>query len=485
MFLGIDIGTSSVKAVITNADGDVIEQATAPLMVSRPRDLWSEQNPDDWWKATNKAVLDISPDRRAKVEGIGLSGQMHGATLIGEDDRPLRPAILWNDGRSFHQCAELERIEPRSREITGNLAMPGFTAPKILWVREHEPEIMPKVSKVLLPKDYIRLLLTGTYAGEMSDAAGTLWLDVAARKWSGEMLAATGLDESAMPELFEGSEITGALLANIANDWGMPAVPVAGGGGDNAAGAVGVGVISPGDAFLSLGTSGVLFVAGKAFVPNPEKGVHAFCHALPEKWHEMTVMLSAASCVDWATRLTGMTGAGELIAAAEKAGRLDHPSIFLPYLSGERTPHNDPYARGVLFGLDHDSGAAEIGQAVLEGVAMAFADGLSVLGDSDHVREITVIGGGSRSNYWGRILAAALNRPLVYRRDSEVGPAYGAAKLAQIAVTGGDPATIAAPPPVLDIVEPKAEDVDLMAEKQARFGALYRNLKDLFPKETD
>ncbi|WP_370339589.1 xylulokinase [Parvularcula marina] len=485
MFLGIDIGTSSVKAVITNEDGDVIDQATAPLMVSRPKDLWSEQNPDDWWKATNKAVLDISPDRRAKVEGIGLSGQMHGATLIGDDDRPLRPAILWNDGRSFAQCAELEEIEPRSREITGNLAMPGFTAPKILWVREHEPEIAAKIRKVLLPKDYIRLLLTGTYAGEMSDAAGTLWLDVANRKWSNEMLTATGLDEDAMPELFEGSEVTGMLKPEIASSWGMPSVPVAGGGGDNAAGAVGVGVISPGDAFLSLGTSGVLFVAGKEFVPNPEKGVHAFCHALPEKWHEMTVMLSAASCVDWAARLTGTNGAGELIAAAEKAGRLDHPSIFLPYLSGERTPHNDPYARGVLFGLDHDSGAAEIGQAVLEGVAMAFAEGLSVLGEADHVREITVIGGGSRSNYWGRILAAALNRPLVYRRDSEVGPAYGAAKLAQIAVTGGDPSQIAAPPPVLDIVEPQASDVALMAEKQERFAAIYKNLKELFPKETD
>lgn len=485
MFLGIDIGTSSVKAVVTNAEGDVIEQSTAPLTVSRPKEQWSEQNPDDWWAATNRAVLVLSPDRRAKIEGIGLSGQMHGATLIGEDDRPLRPAILWNDGRSFAQCAELEEIEPRSREITGNLAMPGFTAPKILWVRENEPEIASHIHKVLLPKDYIRLLMTGSYAGEMSDAAGTLWLDVANRKWSPEMLAATGLDERHMPELVEGSEVSGMLRTEVARSWGMDPVPVAGGGGDNAAGAAGVGVISAGDAFLSLGTSGVLFVAGEQFTPNPEQGVHAFCHALPGKWHEMTVMLSAASCVDWAARATGLGDAGSLIAAAERAGRLDHPSIFLPYLSGERTPHNDPYARGVLFGLDHDSGAAEIGQAVLEGVAMAFADGLAVLDSTVAVEEITVIGGGSRSNYWGRILAAALNRPLVYRRDSEVGPAYGAAKLAQIAVTGGDETEICAPPPVLDVVEPAPADVVLIAEKRERFGALYRHLKDLFPKETD
>lgn len=485
MFLGIDIGTSSVKAVITNDDGDVIEQATAPLTVSRPKELWSEQNPSDWWTATNKAVHEISPDRRKKVQGVGLSGQMHGATLLGDGDRVLRPAILWNDGRSFAQCAELERLEPNSRQITGNLAMPGFTAPKILWVHAHEREITAQIKKILLPKDYIRLLMTGTYAGEMSDAAGTLWLDVAKRRWSSDMLEATGLSEDHMPELVEGSQISGMLLKSVANDWGMDVVPVAGGGGDNAAGAVGVGVTSPGDAFLSLGTSGVLFVAGESFVPNPEKGVHAFCHALPNKWHEMTVMLSAASCVDWAVRLTGQTDAGALIAMAEEAGRLDHASIFLPYLSGERTPHNDPYARGVLFGLDHDSGAAEIGQAVLEGVAMAFADGLNVLDGTIPVKEITVIGGGSRSNYWGRILAAALNRPLVYRRDSEVGPAYGAAKLAQLAVTEDDPDTVCAPPPVLYIIEPRADDVAIMAEKLNRFRTLYKNLKDVLPKETD
>lgn len=483
MYLGIDIGTSGVKAVIANADGDVIEQATAPLPISRPHDLWSEQDPADWWRATGDAVKSISPDRRRKVEAVGLSGQMHGATLLGADDKPLRPAILWNDGRSFAECAALEAREPRSRAITGNLAMPGFTAPKLLWVRAHEPDAFAATRKVLLPKDYVRLLMTGVAASDRSDAAGTLWLDVAARRWSPEMLAATGLDESAMPELFEGSAVTGALRADVASDWGMDAVPVAGGGGDNAAGAVGVGVIAPGDAFISLGTSGVLFLAGDAFRPDPERAVHAFCHALPERWHQMTVMLSAASCLDWAARLTGLADAGALVAAAEGAGRFDHPSLFLPYLSGERTPHNDPHARGVLFGLDHDSAADEIAQIVLEGVALAFADGLDVLDDAHAVEAITVIGGGSRSNYWGRILAAALNRPLVYRRDAEVGPAYGAAKLAQLAVMGDAVETVCAPPPVLDVVEPRAQDVELLAGKHERFRALYQSLKGAFPKE--
>ena len=483
MFLGIDIGTSSVKAVLTNDEGDVIEQATAPLPISRPKPLWSEQNPADWWSATNKAVLDLSADRRKAVEAIGLSGQMHGATLLDADDNPLRPAILWNDGRSFEECIELEQKEPRSREITGNLAMPGFTAPKLAWVAKHEPEIFKKTARILLPKDYVRLLMTGIAGSDMSDSAGTLWLDVGARKWSSDMLAATGLKESHMPELFEGSEATGTLTAEVAQSWGMGAVPVAGGGGDNAAGAVGVGVTAPGQAFLSLGTSGVLFLAGEKFLPNPERAVHAFCHALPDAWHQMTVMLSSASCIDWAAKMSGCRDAGDIIAKAEARGRLDGPEVFLPYLSGERTPHNDPYARGVLFGLDHDSDNAAVGQAVMEGVAFAFRDGLDALVEGGgKVDEITVIGGGARSGYWGRILSAALGTPLVYRRDAEVGPAFGAARLARLCASDEDVAEICAPPPVRDIIEPNPGDIDALAAKRERFTAIYDNLKSVFPK---
>ncbi|MBB4659934.1 xylulokinase [Parvularcula dongshanensis] len=482
MFLGIDIGTSGVKVVVTNDDSDVIEQAVSPLPVSRPHPSWSEQDPADWWKATQEAVLQLSPDRRAKIEAVGLSGQMHGATLLGAGDEVLRPAILWNDGRSAAQCVELERREPKTREITGNAVFPGFTAPKLLWVAENEPEVFSKVEKVLLPKDYVRLLMTGTYGSDMSDASGTSWLDVGKRAWSPAMLEATGLTEAHMPELFEGSDATGTLLPEVAKAWGMNAVPVAGGGGDNAAGAVGVGVTGPGDAFMSLGTSGVLFLAGEAFSPNPDSGVHAFCHALPGRWHEMTVMLSAASCLDWAMRLTGTPDAGSLVAAAEKKGRLDASLLFLPYLSGERTPHNDPHARGVLFGLDHDSGTPEVAQAVLEGVALAFADGLNVLRDPGRVSEVTVIGGGARSSYWGRILSAALDRPLAYRRDADVGPAYGAAKLAQLCLGNADADKVLAAPPVLSVVEPNKDDVAILAEKRERFSALYSTLKDSFPK---
>jgi xylulokinase len=481
MFLGIDIGTSSVKAVLVDDSGTVAGQATAPLTVSRPHPGWSEQDPADWWAATNRAVIGLDTQRRRQVRAIGLSGQMHGATLLDAADRPLRPAILWNDSRSAAQCAALERAVPASRQITGNLAMPGFTAPKLLWVKQHEPDVFAATRCVLLPKDYVRLCMTGAKATDLSDAAGTLWLDVAKRAWSVEMLAATGLTQDQMPRLHEGCEITGALRPDVAAAWGMEPVVVAAGGGDNAAGAVGVGVIDEGDALLSLGTSGVLFVAGKAFRPNPERGVHAFCHALPERWHQMSVMLSAASALDWAARLTGSADAGALIATAQARGRLDGREIFLPYLSGERTPHNDPAARGVLFGLDHESNAAAIGQAVLEGVAFGLADGLdSLIEAGAAIKQISVIGGGARSPWWGRVLAAALNRPLAYRMGADVGPAYGAARLARLAVTTEASREVCAPPPVEALIEPDARDVAVLTPKRHTFEQLYGDLRGRF-----
>jgi xylulokinase len=305
-------------------------------------------------------------------------------------------------------------------------------------------------------------------------------LDVGARRWSAEMLDATGLDESHMPALFEGPEITGALRADVARAWAMKAVPVVAGGGDNAAGAVGVGVVRTGQAFLSLGTSGVLFVAGDRFLPAPESAVHAFCHALPGRWHQMSVILSAASCVDWAATLAGAKDAAALIAAAEARGRMDGAEIFLPYLSGERTPHNDPHARGVLFGCDHETDAAALGQAVLEGVAFALADGLDALTVAGGAaEEITVIGGGARSRYWRRILAAALDRKLVWRAGGDVGPAWGAAKLAQLS-QGGDPDTVLAAPEALETTELLAVDRAALMEKRDRFQRLYQTLRSEF-----
>ena len=480
MYLGIDIGTSGVKAIAITDDGSLRATGTAPLTVDRPKHLWSEQNPDDWWTATEAAVLALPANVRTRIQGIGLAGQMHGATLLGANDRPLRPAILWNDGRSFAECEELEASAPASRAITGNLAMPGFTAPKLLWVRKHEPEIFAATRSVLLPKDYVRLRMTGDKASDMSDSAGTLWLDVGARRWSDAMLEACGLSRENMPRIYEGCEVTGTLRGQIAERWGMAPVPVVAGGGDNAAGAAGVGVVSDGDAFLSLGTSGVIFVATADFRPNPARAVHAFCHCLPGTWHQMSVHLSAASCVDWGARLTGVADPAAFFTLAEQAGPASGPELFLPYLSGERTPHNDPHVRGALLGLDNESGPARIAAAVLEGVAFAHADGLDALREAGtQVEALTVIGGGARSRHWGKILASVLGVRLVYIEGGEVGPALGAAKLAQMAVTGASASEACTKPAISHVIEPDAGLSDRLAPKLARFRAAYPALRNI------
>jgi xylulokinase len=479
VFLGIDLGTSGVKAVLLDAGGNLLAQHSAPLEVSRPHELWSEQNPDDWWTASEAAVLGLPANLRAVVQGVGLAGQMHGATLLGVDDRPLRPAILWNDGRSFAECAEIEAEVPDSRTITGNIAMPGFTAPKLRWVRKHEPEVFAQVRTVLLPKDYLRLRMAGDKASDLSDSAGTLWLDVARRDWSDAMLAATGLTREHMPRLYEGTEATGTLRAEVAGRWGMKCVPVAAGAGDNAGGAAGIGVIKDGDALLSLGTSGVLFVATKDFRHNPARAVHAFCHCLPGMWHQMSVHLSAASCVDWAAKLAGVD-VPAFFALAEAAGPVAGPELFLPYLSGERTPHNDPHIRGAFLGLGNESDPGRIAAAVLEGVAFAHADGVAALREAGtKVERLSVIGGGARSRYWGRIIAAALEVQLDYLDGGEVGPALGAAKLAQIAVAGSSPEYVCTRPVVIDTIAPDPELTARLAPKLARFRAAYPALKNI------
>lgn len=474
MFLGIDIGTSGVKAVVIDGAGTVVGQGTAALTVQRPHALWSEQDPEAWWTATRAAVRAIPADVRRAVRGVGVAGQMHGATLLGADDKVLRPAILWNDGRSQAECAELEAATPLFRSIGGNIVMPGFTAPKLAWVRKHEPEVFEKTRMVLLPKDYVRLRMTGEKASDLSDSAGTLWLDVAGRRWSPELLAATHLSVEQMPALVEGTEATAALLPAVAESWGLSPVPVAGGGGDNAAGAAGIGVVRDGDALLSLGTSGVIFVANAQFRPNPARAVHAFCHCLPDTWHQMSVHLSAASCIDWAAHLIGAQGAAGFFAKAEQAGAASGPELFLPYLSGERTPHNDAEVRAGFLRLDNDTTPERLAQAVLEGVAFALADGLDALrGAGTQVESLAVIGGGARSHYWGETIAAALGVELVYLRGGEVGPAMGAARLAQICVDGGSPAEVCAAPPVANRIAPDPDLAARLAPKRAAFIDAY------------
>ena len=487
MQLGIDLGTSSVKAVVTDASGstatathEVVAEATVPLAISRPGPRMSEQTPEHWWLALEGVMGQLGP-HLPRVDAIGLSGQMHGAVLLGEGDEVLRPAILWNDGRADTECEWMEEhTEVRSR--TGNRAMPGFTAPKLIWVRRHEPALFAATRKVLLPKDWLRHRLTGEFASEMSDASGTLWLDVSKRAWSDEMLAATELGATHMPRLVEGSEVSGTLRPALARAWGMREVPVVGGAGDQAAGAVGVGAIVPGASFVSLGTSGVYFAPDTIYRPNPDGGVHAFCHALPGLWHQMSVILSAASALTWATALTHADSEAALIAEIEANGVEPGALFFLPYLSGERTPHNDANALGAFVGLSHETDRAQLGQAVLEGVAFALADGQRALTDAGaNLGEVSVIGGGAQSLFWGKTLAAALGRPLTYRRDAAVGPALGAARLAAIATTDRDAKDICPPAPIEAVVEPDSEAVDRAKERLGVFRNLYQDLKPRFP----
>lgn len=482
MYIGIDLGTSGVKVILLSEEGQVLASQTEKLTVSRPHPLWSEQDPEQWWQATDSAMKALSLQHNLQgVKALGIAGQMHGATLLDKQQRVLRPAILWNDGRCGEECQLLEAAVKNSRQITGNLMMPGFTAPKLLWVLRHEPDIFAQVDKVLLPKDYLRLRMTGDFASDMSDAAGTMWMDVAKRDWSDEMLAACGLTRDNMPALFEGCDMTGTLSASVASAWNMPAVPVVAGGGDNAAGAVGVGMADAGQAMLSLGTSGVYFAVSDGFLSKPESAVHSFCHALPKRWHLMSVMLSAASCLDWAAKLTGLESVPALIAAAETADVNAGPAWFLPYLSGERTPHNNPEAKGVFFGLTHQHGQAELARAVLEGVGFALADGMDVVHACGVEPEsITLIGGGARSAYWRQMLADICGKPLDYRTGGEVGPALGAARLAQLAVHRDQPYSAFLPQLALEQEhQPDPERVAYYAPLRDTFRQIYQQLLPL------
>ncbi|WP_421414695.1 xylulokinase [Serratia plymuthica] len=482
MYIGIDLGTSGVKIILLGEQGQLLASQSEALPISRPHPLWSEQAPQDWWHATDRAMLALGKQHSLQqVKAIGLSGQMHGATLLDDRQRVLRPAILWNDGRSAAQCQALERAVPQSRNITGNLMMPGFTAPKLLWVQQHEPHLFSQIDKVLLPKDYLRWCMTGEFAGDMSDAAGTGWLNVAQRDWSDEMLAACGLSRRHMPQLFEGNQITGQTHTELARRWGMPPVPVVAGGGDNAAGAIGVGLYQAGQAMLSLGTSGVYFAVSDGFLSNPASAVHSFCHALPDTWHLMSVTLSAASCLDWVCKLTNVDSVATLLRNVEQAPPAEAPLWFLPYLSGERTPHNNPNAKGAFWGLTHQHGPNDLARAVLEGVGFALADGMDVLHASGlQPSSITLIGGGARSPFWRQMLADISGQRLEYRTGGDVGPALGAARLAQIALNPQRPLSHLLPElPLEQLHEPDAECHRHYAARRSTFRELYTCLLPL------
>jgi xylulokinase len=470
--VGLDVGTTGVKALAVSPDGEVLARAERGYGLSSPRPGWSEQDPEDWWRATQDALgaLDVP-----EIAGIGLSGQMHGLVVLDAEDRVLRPAILWNDQRTAAECAEIEdRVGlERLLALTGNRAFTGFTAPKLLWLARHEPEVYARIAHVMLPKDYVRFRLTGERATDMADASGTLLLDVPHRRWSEEVLAALDLPAEWLPRLLESPEVSGQT---------QDGVPVAAGAGDQAAGALGVGVDRPGPVSVVLGTSGVVFAALPSFKADEQGRVHAFCHAVPGGWHAMGVMLSAAGSLRW---LADVAAPGEdygaLIAEAERWEPGVEGLTFLPYLSGERTPHADPNARGAFVGLSqrHDRGA--LARSVLEGVAFGLRDSLELLAAIGVQAEVgRVSGGGSRSSLWLRIVASALGLPL-QKTAVEEGAAYGAALLGGVAAGSFADVhgAVAVCVKTVDTVEPEPEWVEVYASGYERFRALYPALRGL------
>jgi xylulokinase len=437
ILLGLDVGTSGVRALAVDASsGALLEQATATYAIATPRPGWTEQDPDDWGRASLDVLRKVATGVSGRIVGLGLAGQMHGSVFLDERDRPIRPALLWNDQRTGRQCEEIVDLigERALVRATGNPALTGFQAPKILWLRDEEPEHYRRVASVLLPKDYVRLLLTGERATDASDASGTLLLDIEHRTWSGEVLEALEIPRAWLPEVYEGTQRTGTLRDEIADELSLPrGLPVAAGGGDNAAAAVGVGVADAGQISVSIGTSGVVFAPTDGFAPDPSGRVHAFCHAVPGAFHVMAVVLSAGGSLGWWRSLHGDVSFDELIAEAERVPAGAEGLVFLPYLTGERTPHLDPQARGAFVGLNirHDRGAMT--RAVMEGVVLALRDGLQIVRDLGvTVDDLRVVGGGARSHVWRALQADIFGLP-VRRTSVDEGPAYGAALLAGVA----------------------------------------------------
>jgi xylulokinase len=471
-FVGIDVGTSGVKGLAIDGEGSVLASAEAGYPLSTPWPGWSEQDPHHWWEATDSVLARLENTAGAPA-GVGLSGQMHGLVALDEHDRVLRPAILWNDQRTAAECHEIEQTVGLERLIalTGNRALPGFTAPKLLWMRRQEPTLYARIARITLPKDYVRLRLCGEHASDVSDASGTLLLDVANRSWSEEVLTALALDHAWLPRVLESPAISGHTADGV---------PVAAGGGDQAAGALGVGVDRPGPVSVVLGTSGVVFAALAEFAADPQARVHAFCHAVPDAWHAMGVMLSAAGSLRW---LRDAVAPGipydQLIdeAAAWPAGT--EGLVFLPYLVGERTPHADPDARGAFVGLSvrHDRGA--LVRAVLEGVAFGLRDSLDLIAELGGKPALgRVSGGGARSELWLQIVASVLELPLE-RVAVDEGAAFGAAILGGVA-SGTWPdvhAAVAATVKRGERIEPVAEWVEVYRERRERFRALYPALR--------
>src|SRR5512147_2976358 len=439
-FLGIDTSTTSSKALLIDERGEVIAVASSPHTLQTPRPLWSEQDPREWWEAASasiRSVLEKAGIGGERIGAVGLTGQMHGLVLVDDAGNVLRPAILWNDQRTQSQCDEIHQIVGKEKfiQITGNVALTGFTAPKILWVKENEPDVFAKAKHVLLPKDYIRYKLTGEYAMDKADGAGTVLFDLRARDWSDEVLSALEIPRAWMPRTFEGTEFTGYVNEEAAALTGLKVgTPVAAGGGDQAAGAVGVGAVEPGIVGLTVGTSGVVFATTPSALVEPEGRLHAFCHAVPGMWHFMGVMLSAAGSLQWyRDTLAKEMSFDDLLKEAESVPAGSDGLQFLPYLSGERTPYPDPLARGAFIGLTLRHGRGHMTRAVLEGVAFGLKDSFTLIQNAGlgTVTQVRASGGGTKGPLWRQIMASVLEAELVTVNTIESG-AYGAALLAGV-----------------------------------------------------
>ena len=489
-FLGIDVSTTSAKALLVDGLGTVVSVASTFYPLSTPRPLWSEQDPQAWWQGTTasiRKVLEQAGVDGAAVAAVGLTGQMHGLVLLDEHGQVLRPAILWNDQRTAAQCDEIRARIGKERliQVTGNDALTGFTAPKILWVQENEPEVYARARHVLLPKDYVRYRLTGEYAMDKADGSGTILFDLKARRWSAKVLAALGIPAEWLPPTYEGPQFTGTLTSTAAGATGLRAgTPVAAGGGDQAAQAVGVGAVEPGVVALTVGTSGVVFATTPSALIEPEGRLHAFCHAVPGMWHFMGVMLSAAGSLQWyRDTLAPNLSFDELLQEAEQVPAGSEGLQFLPYLSGERTPYPDPLARGCFVGLTLRHGRGHLTRAVLEGVAFGLKDSFRLIQNAGlgAISQVRASGGGTRGALWRQILASVLEAELVTLNSSE-GAAFGAALLAGVGAGAWSsvPAACAAAIQITGQTRPDPAQVQAYRQAYPIYRMLYPALRPAF-----
>lgn len=495
LVLGIDISTTGAKALLIEPNGTVVGSATNPLRVSTPRPLWSEQDPQDWWRGTANSIrqaLHQAGVTGDAVAAIGLTGQMHGLVLLDEQGQVLRPAILWNDQRTGPQCDQIRDRLGRERliQITGNDALTGFTAPKILWVQQNEPAVYARARHILLPKDYARYRLTGDYAMDKADGSGTILFDLQARDWSAEVLAALDIPPEWLPQTYEGPQVTGYVTNTVAEETGLvQGTPVVAGGGDQAAGAVGVGAVQPGIISLALGTSGVVFAATQQALVEPEGRLHAFCHAVPDLWHLMGVMLSAAGSLQWhRDTLAPGLGFDELVNEAEAIPPGSEGLLFLPYLTGERTPYPDPLARGAWVGLTARHTRGHLTRAVLEGVAFGIRDSFTLIQAAGlgEIHQVRVSGGGAKSRLWKQIMADVLEAELVTVNTTE-GAAYGAALLAAVGagLFQDVPAACQATIQVTGSTQPDEQAASTYERFYPRYRALYPALASEFKRIAD